>query len=606
MTDPRYGQGPDPDQRLGPWGEEPVRPAGPPRTGQSAGSYGQSAGSAQANPFDNPSASSAPSSVWGDQPTVQQSGATVWDAGQAHRQPSATGQPSAAQPAAGQPATTQPSAAQSSHPQTPASGETAATQMWSRGDQQDHGTWGTPAGSAPGTATPGTTGMITGSAVPGPGSNSGGGDTRPTNPWGDYPEHRGSDGHRAHPTATFPPPPGVPQVQPRAAQSVNAPATQYGQQSYAQPAPYQSPTNQRRGPGWGATILIALLSALLVGAAAGVGGSVLGATLLRPAQPDPSTPGDPTPEQSVPPEPGSVTAVAEKMLPSTVMIRVKASNGTSTGSGFVLDAEGRIMTNNHVIDLATQGGDMTVEFHDGSQVAAELVGRSPSYDIGIIQVDPQEVAELVPSELGDSEAMKVGDPVVAIGSPLGLNGTVTEGIVSAKERPVSVGSEDNPSYINALQTDASINPGNSGGPLIDAAGRVIGVNSAILTIGGSEGQRSGSVGLGFAIPIKEARAVGEEIIATGQATSPTIGAVVKPEGDGRGARIDSFSSGSPAQEAGLQEGDVVTAVDDRPVADHVELIVAIRSHRPGDVVTLHHTRNGVPAETQVTLGEQEG
>ena len=197
--------------------------------------------------------------------------------------------------------------------------------------------------------------------------------------------------------------------------------------------------------------------------------------------------------------------------------------------------------------------------------------------------------------------------MLAIGSPLGLPGTVTEGIVSARNRPVAVGSEGEASnaYINGTQTDASINPGNSGGPLIDAGGRVIGVNSAILTLSGDR-QQAGNIGLGFAIPINQAMEVGKMLIADGKATYPVIGADVADTGDLAGVRLSSVTDNGPADRAGLRRGDVVTKIDGERVTATEELIVSVRSHRPGDQVTLTYRRNGQVREAKVTLGSREG
>ena len=217
-------------------------------------------------------------------------------------------------------------------------------------------------------------------------------------------------------------------------------------------------------------------------------------------------------------------AVAKKVVPSTVMIKV----GRGTGSGFVLDAKGRIVTNNHVVAGAADGTSIRVVFADGRRQRAKLLGRSPSYDIAVIKVKPS--GSLHPVEVGDSARTQVGESVIAVGSPLGLPGTVTQGIVSARHRPVvvNVGNDaDSPTaYIDAIQTDAPINPGNSGGPLVDGGARIIGVNSAILTMGSAQGGQTGNIGLGFAIPINQANAIGRLLIKKGRATYPVIGANV--------------------------------------------------------------------------------
>jgi len=343
---------------------------------------------------------------------------------------------------------------------------------------------------------------------------------------------------------------------------------------------------------------VAALTALVVG-----GGAGLGAPAIRDAVVQPTEPSTPTPE----PQLGSeAAAVAAKVLPSTVMIMVTASRGNSSGSGFVLDGEGRILTNNHVIEPADGGaGTVTVLFNDGTRTEAEIVGRSPSYDVGLIKVDPASV-NLVPVELGDSDAVQVGDVAIALGSPLGLAQTVTEGIISARNRPVASGdSADDASFMNALQTDAAINPGNSGGPLTNAAGKVIGINSAILSNTTGD-QRPGNIGIGFAIPINQAKTIGDQIVQTGHATYPTAGVTVSTAGNKEGARITEVESGGPAASAGLEVGDVVVKVGDRTVMTMVEFFVAIRSHRPNDEVAVTYNRSGTPEETKVTLAEQQG
>lgn len=299
--------------------------------------------------------------------------------------------------------------------------------------------------------------------------------------------------------------------------------------------------------------------------------------------------------------------VAKAVLPSSVMIRVGNSSGGASGSGFVLDNDGRIMTNNHVVAPAAAGARIQVVFADGTRTAATLVGRSPSYDLAVIKVSAS--SRLKPIQIGDSDASQVGETVIAVGSPLGLPGTVTGGIVSAKNRPVVVtgGSDaDAPSaYINAIQTDAPINPGNSGGPLVDSRARVIGVNSAILTLGASRGQ-AGSIGLGFAIPINQAMEIGNQLIKQGKAAYPVIGANVSNSEGEDGVELTSVEPGGPAADAGLREGDVITSIDGEPVRQSEQLIVTIRTHRPGEEVELTYRRGGSEGEAKVRLGGKEG
>jgi putative serine protease PepD len=317
---------------------------------------------------------------------------------------------------------------------------------------------------------------------------------------------------------------------------------------------------------------------------------------------------------SVPPiEAGnqSVASVAQALLPSTVQIMADfgGQHLGATGSGWVLDRQGHIITNNHVIDGAADGGDIEVVDHSGHQYKAKLIGRSTVYDIAVLYV--QQAKDLDPVSLGASQSMHVGDPVVAIGSPLGLNETVTSGIISALNRPVTTGeTADKTSYINAVQTDAAINPGNSGGPLVSMQGQVIGVNSAIATTGGDAlgtGQ-SGNIGVGFAIPIEQVVTTADQILKTGKAQYPVIGAKVLTSGDqnGGGAVIDSVLANTPADKAGLQKGDVVTAVDDQAISDGQSLIVQIRTHLPGDTITLTVERDGKARQVDITLAGEDG
>ncbi len=279
--------------------------------------------------------------------------------------------------------------------------------------------------------------------------------------------------------------------------------------------------------------------------------------------------------------------------------------GNSTGSGFLLDAEGRIMTNNHVVAGAADGGKIRVVFANGQRQSATLIGRSPSYDIAVVKVKAS--GALRPLAVGDSDQTEVGQPVIAIGSPLGLPGTVTQGIVSARNRPVVVNGESNAdaptAYINAIQTDAPINPGNSGGPLVDAEARVIGVNSAILTMGSGRAG-SGNIGLGFAIPMNQARVVGDQLIKKGKATYPVLGANVRTTGDG--VEVTSVESSGPARRAGLRQGDLITRIDGTSVKEMAELIVSIRTRRPGEVVALDYTRDSSDDQVNVTLGSRVG
>ena len=314
-------------------------------------------------------------------------------------------------------------------------------------------------------------------------------------------------------------------------------------------------------------------------------------------------------EAPLPAENGSIAAVAARLLPSTVQISAEyqGQKGGATGSGFVLDRQGHIVTNNHVVQDADENdGPIEVVDEDGNRYPATVVGRSSVYDLAVLNVP--KAMSLQPAALGSSQALRVGESVVAIGSPLGLSSTVTAGIVSALHRPVTTGSAgDDSSYINAVQTDAAINPGNSGGPLVNLRGQVVGVNSAIATTGGTIGGESGNIGVGFAIPIEQVRITADQILRTGEARYPVIGAKVKTgETGGNGAEIDSVMPGTPAEEGGLEKGDVIVALDGDRVTDGIALIVAIRAHQPGDTVEFTVERDGKERTVSLTLGSETG
>ena len=306
--------------------------------------------------------------------------------------------------------------------------------------------------------------------------------------------------------------------------------------------------------------------------------------------------------------PDSVAGIAARVMQSTVSIAVRGASGSGTGSGVVIRSDGYILTNNHVVASAADGGEITVEFDAGtSELPAQIVGRDPVTDLAVLRVRSDR--ELPAATLGQSRALVVGDPVIAIGSPLGLSGTVTTGIVSALNRTVDVPSEDgarNPLF-NAIQTDAAINPGNSGGALVNARGEVIGINSAIATLGGGGlfgGEQSGgSIGVGFAIPIDEARSVAEEIIRTGKATHPSIGvAATTVSGEDRdGALVRELTPGGGASRSGLESGDLIVAVDGQEVTSVDELILAVRSNAVGDTVTVTFVRDGREQTAEVVL-----
>jgi len=300
--------------------------------------------------------------------------------------------------------------------------------------------------------------------------------------------------------------------------------------------------------------------------------------------------------------PDSVAGIAQRVLPSVVSISTRTLNGGATGSGFIIDSNGYILTNNHVISEAAQsGGSIQVSLNDGSNYSAKVVGRDSSYDLAVLKITATGLKAL---QFGDSDKIAVGDSVIAIGSPLGLAGTVTTGIISAKNRAVTAGeSNSESSFINALQTDAAINPGNSGGPLVDTTGAVIGVNSAIASLGSVS--QTGSIGLGFAIPINQARKTAEQLIKNGVATYPVIGISLNMNFTEKGAQISTSGRGilpgSPAEKAGLKGGDVITDIDGNAINSPEELIVAVRAKNIGDRVTLGFLRDGVKKSVTLAL-----
>ncbi|MFI9261678.1 trypsin-like peptidase domain-containing protein [Streptomyces sioyaensis] len=374
-----------------------------------------------------------------------------------------------------------------------------------------------------------------------------------------------------------------------------------------QGGPVAPPPARRRGPVVAAAVALALL-------AGGIGGGV-GAYVERYGGLNdirlPQAGGDEGGRK-----PDSVAGIAQAALPGVVTIHVRGSAEQGTGTGFVLDHQGHILTNNHVVEPAATGGEISVTFSGGQTAKARVVGRDGGYDLAVVQVEG--VTGLRPLPLGNSDAVRVGDPVVAIGAPFDLANTVTSGIISAKQRPITAGGQkgdgSDVSYVDALQTDAPINPGNSGGPLVDTRARVIGINSAIRAAdsgGGLEGgAQGGSIGLGFAIPINQAKRVAEELINTGKATHPVIGVTLEMEYAGDGARVSEHSKdgkqpvapGGPGAKAGIKAGDVITEVDGAPVHSGQELIVKIRSHRPGDTLALTLQRGGKERSVRLSLG----
>jgi putative serine protease PepD len=380
-----------------------------------------------------------------------------------------------------------------------------------------------------------------------------------------------------------------------------APGWPFGpQQAQAEPA-----KPKRRGG-----LALVAATALLVGTAGGVGGAAVYSATNDSGGNSPSVTAPLNGNQAAPAAApnGSVQSAAAKVLPSVVKIAVATQQGAATGSGIVISKDGLIVTNNHVVAGAT-GGEIMVMLNDGRTVPATIKGTDPLTDLAVIHAN---ATDLTPATLGSSGNLAVGQGVVAIGSPFGLESTVTSGIVSALNRPVTSGDEeqDSTTVFPAIQTDAAINPGNSGGALIDLAGQVVGINSAIKTAGGSGQSEGGNIGLGFAIPIDQAKPIIDELVAKGKATHARLGVTVgdaqSSDGLTNGARLGEVTSGGAADKAGLQAGDVVTAVDGKAIASGDALVAAVRSHRPGDDVKITFTRAGKSQTVTANLGSDNG
>ena len=285
----------------------------------------------------------------------------------------------------------------------------------------------------------------------------------------------------------------------------------------------------------------------------------------------------------------SIKSVVSKVSPSVVTVNVTVTGGGDTGSGSIIQSDAStsyVLTNNHVIEAAATSGTIKIEMDNGDQYTATIVGRDANYDLAVLKVNKGNLPVI---QIGDSSSLSIGDSVIAFGSPLGLSGTVTSGIVSSLNRPVTTGSSSATSansYVNAIQTDAAINPGNSGGPLTDSLGRLVGVNSAIASTGSSLGSQSGNIGLGFAIPINEAKRVYTEIITspTHQSTRPLLGVYFDTNYTGIGAKVSQLVAGEGAEKAGIPVGSVVTAIDGARIADQLAAIVKIRSYAPGTTI----------------------
>lgn len=370
--------------------------------------------------------------------------------------------------------------------------------------------------------------------------------------------------------------------------------------------PFQAapkPKQRRRAP-----FAIGVIAAsLLVGGGAGLGGAALWDATQ--SETSPTSPSSTVSTRTVSTAPdradGSVESVSSKVLPSVVQILVSGPEGQGSGSGIILSEDGQILTNNHVVEVAEGGGTVRVSFDDGATAPAKILGTDPLTDTAVIQA--QGVSGLTPATIGDSASLAVGQDVVAIGSPYGLDATVTSGIVSALNRPVNVGSDDdgNATTYPAVQTDAAINPGNSGGPLVDMNGDVVGINSSIRTApSASAAGGAGSIGLGFSIPINEVLPIVEQMSNGETPTHARLGISVgdaDTETVGSGAVIRDVSADSAAQGAGLKAGDVVTKVDEQQITGADSLVATIRSYRPGDQVTVTYLRNGEMATAELNL-----
>jgi putative serine protease PepD len=375
-----------------------------------------------------------------------------------------------------------------------------------------------------------------------------------------------------------------------------------------------APRRLRRLP-W---LLIALvLAAALVGGGAGAGialgvsGSSRTVATRSLTDPDATLGAAPSVSGRAAPA-GRVASIARQLGPSVVSINVALGGGSNeSGSGVILRSDGYILTNNHVISgVPLHDGKLSVQLHHhpAQAIPARIVGRDKRSDLAVIKINVD--GQLRAAPLGHSGKLAVGNQVVAIGSPLGLAGTVTSGIVSALHRPVVARGEgsDTDAVIDAIQTDAAVNPGNSGGPLVNAAGDVIGVNTAIASLGSSIGGQSGSIGLGFALPIDYARGIARQLIRTGHARHPIVGVQAKSVGNQRvpdehsGAKVAKIIGGGPADRAGLRVGDVITAVGGKRVTSVDALIVQIREHDIGDTLTVRYRRGDQGHQVRVRLG----
>lgn len=373
------------------------------------------------------------------------------------------------------------------------------------------------------------------------------------------------------------------------------------------PAPAE-PERRRKGA------VGVLLGALVLGTAGGFGGAAAYDAVRGGDDATPAAETTPlSPVQTSSSEATGVEAVAEAVLPSVVRIDVAGRSGSGSGSGIVLSEDGRILTNAHVVDGAGEGGRLRVSFSDGSSAEATVLGVDTLTDTAVIRAE--DVDGLTPATIGESSALKVGQQVVAIGSPFGLDATVTSGIVSALDRPVNVSSDaqGNSTTYPAIQTDAAINPGNSGGPLVDMNGLVVGINSSIRTTGDSSGE-AGSIGLGFSIPIEPILPIVEQLSAGEPATHARLGITVSDPGaavqgrpgasslaDRNGALVQSVADDTTAARAGLEAGDLVVRIDDAAIDSRDDLVATVRTYRPGDEVTVTFVRDGDEQTVELVL-----
>lgn len=383
----------------------------------------------------------------------------------------------------------------------------------------------------------------------------------------------------------------------------------------APPSPFAPPPPPRAPKRTGLSALV-LAGALVVGGGAGLGGAAAWEAISGDADGAGSAGGTPsgalnvadTPDRDAPD--GSVEKVAASVLESVVALDVRAGSAAGSGSGVILSDDGLILTNDHVVSLGGQAqaadAEVTISFNDGTHAEGTVVGTDPITDTALVQAE--DVSDLTPITIGESGNLDVGEQVVAIGSPYGLDATVTTGIVSALDRPVEVGrdSQGNVTAYPAIQTDAAINPGNSGGALVDMDGNLVGINASIRTAGASMGGETGSIGLGFAIPIDEIREIIDQLRAGDTPTHARLGIEVSDVGQDAavldGAQVRSITEDSAAAEAGLEEGDIITAVDDTAITGSDSLIVTVRSYRPGDTVEVTYLRGEDEHTTELELG----